>query len=293
MKKKRMKIIKILVLPIILILFGCEKEHLETQNHDSQKFRVKEVKLKNLMNESKYRNLLQSITGNSELQRSSFENQNGFTISNGTVKIIETDSLTSYTMLILPDQSLDTGSFENLVIQEDIFNNLKVAIYKYTLSSITFSIHDSFHFEGTIDKYSVINLSGLNKTSQPITQAGGCYDYILMCNYGGSEHLAGHNCTKTYLKLVTVLCSSPPFDGGFNEGSGGGGDGGGVDSPTFNNDEITTSPVLSVEDAQTFSLFLNNLKITDLEAFNYLNFHPEIKNQSFSYLVPLLSESQK
>lgn len=290
MKKKRMKIIKLLVLPIVLILFGCEKEHLENQNHDSQKFRVKEVKLKNLMNESKFRNLLQSITGNSELQRSSFENQNGFTISNENVKIIETDSLISYTMLILPDQSLDTGSFENLVIQEDIFNNLKVAIYKYTPSSITSSIHNSFHFEGTIDKFSVINLSGLNKTSQPITQAGGCYDYILMCNNNstggiGAEHPAGANCRRTYMKLVTVLCSSPPFDVGFSSGSGGSGVGGGVDSPTFNNDEITTSPVLSVEDAQTFSLFLDNLRTTNLAVHNYLNLHPEIKNQSFSYLV--------
>ena len=249
MKKKRMKIIKLLVLPIVLILFGCEKEHLENQNHDSQKFRVKEVKLKNLMNESKFRNLLQSITGNSELQRSSFENQNGFTISNENVKIIETDSLISYTMLILPDQSLDTGSFENLVIQEDIFNNLKVAIYKYTPSSITSSIHNSFHFEGTIDKFSVINLSGLNKTSQPITQAGGCYDYILMCNNNstggiGAEHPAGANCRRTYMKLVTVLCSSPPFDVGFSSGSGGSGDGG-IASPTYDYKEVTTSPIFN------------------------------------------------
>ena len=221
MRKNKWLLPKIMIyFAFVAIDLSCEKEEFKEQNLDSQKFRVKEVKLQNLMNEPKFNNLLQNITDNSVLQRSSFENQNDFTIYNDVVKIIETDPLTSYTMQILCDNPVDNISFYNLVIQEDIFNNQKAAIYKYTPNSISSTTHNSFHFDGTIDKFSLGNSANINRVSNEQSLMSECYDFLLYCNNNGSggvgeEHPAGANCKRTYIKKIKVICTSPPFDGGF------------------------------------------------------------------------------
>lgn len=261
----------------IAINFSCEKEEFKEQNLDSQKFRVKEVKLQNLMNEPKFINLLQNITDNSVLQRSSFENQNGFTISNDVVKIIETDSLTSYTMKILCDNPIDNISFYNLVVQEDILNNQKAAIYKYTPNSISNTTHNSFHFDGTIDKFSLGNSSNINRVSQQNATMSDCYDYNLMCNYGGTEHPAGVNCTRTYVKRFKVICTSPPFDGGFGDTGGGGG--GANDNPSDENNEIITTPILTTENPIPLTNPCNKVK-------NITNNTPNLKSKITNFKTP-------
>lgn len=272
------------VLPKIMIYFAfvainlsCEKEEFKSQNLDSQKFRVKEVKLQNLIKESKFNNLLQNITNNSELQRSSFENQNSFTIPNDFVKIIETDSLTSYTMKILCTNPIDNISFYNLVVQENIFNNLKTAIYKYTPNSISNTIHNSFHFEGIIDKFSLSSTTKQNKESQNKSKMAECYDYNLMCNYLGTEHPAGVNCTRTYVKKIKVICSSPPFDGGFDDTGNGGG--GANDNPSEDNNEIITTPILTTENPKPLTTPCNRVK-------NITNNTPNLKSKITNLKTP-------
>ena len=75
-----------------------------------------------LKTDSKFRNLHDKVVernGHSlAMARGSFENANGFTIVNTDIKIIETDSIISYTLLVEKDVT-EAGTFDNLVIQTD------------------------------------------------------------------------------------------------------------------------------------------------------------------------------
>jgi hypothetical protein len=148
-------------------------------------------------------------------------------------------------MQILCDNPVDNISLYNLVLQEDILNNQKAVIYKYTPISISSTTHNSFHFDGTIDKFSLGYSTQMNRPSQQNITMSDCYDYILMCNYGGTEHPAGVNCTRTYVKKFKVICATPPFEGGFGDTGGGGG--GANENPSEENNDIVTTPVLTVD----------------------------------------------
>ena len=261
----------------IAINLSCEKDLYDDAVYKPEKSTIKEVKFDELFKDSKFKSLLQSVSNNSNIARSAFENQNGFTISNTNVKVIQTDSVTSYTMLIQRDSVFNSSYFENLVIQEDIFNNQKAFIIKYTPNQITSTVDNSFAFQGKIKK-SQIAFTGFNRSGsyQNTTQAD-CYIEVLMCSYG-EDHVAGQGCVDKpnptlYLKKIAVLCQDngggsggsgdisigDPFNGGggssgsdgddlgdpFSGGSSSGGSGNG--STNTNNDgfdsEVVTSPV--------------------------------------------------
>jgi hypothetical protein len=175
-------------------------------------------------------------------------------------------------MLINRDNATDDSFFENLVIQEDNNTNQKAVLIKYTPTSITNSIDNSFIFEGTIQKSRAIHFSGLNRTNLENITDSDCYVEYTMCNWGGNEHHAGAECTQTYVKRYKVSCvddgsgngmggddgfwSGDNGDGNFNGGgsSGGGGgnsDGNGntegdnnnYDGPSEQDTTIITSPI--------------------------------------------------
>ncbi|RBA29575.1 hypothetical protein DPN68_02725 [Flavobacterium tibetense] len=210
---------KITLLFITAMLLGsCEKDEIyEKRQNSNSKPKIREVKFNELFKkDKKFSSLFEKITSTN--QRSSFENQHGFTILDGNVKVIEYNSITSYTMLINRDNVTDDSFFENLVIQEDNNANQKAVLIKYTPTSITNSIDNSFIFEGTIQKSRAIHFSGLNKTNFENTTNSDCYVEYTMCNWGGTEHHAGANCTQTYTKRVKVNCID---EGGSGNGSGG------------------------------------------------------------------------
>ena len=123
--------------------------------------------------------------------------KNDFTISNGLAKIITAGDFTSYTLQITRIQPT-LEYFENLVIQQDANYNIRVAIVKYyptTIASET--THKSFSFEGRIN---ITNIP-LAVTSPYTNFSRGCTYEVVMCNYGGSEHVAGSCCETTYIKV--------------------------------------------------------------------------------------------
>ena len=237
----------------IAINLSCEKDLYDDAVYKPEKSTIKEVKFDELFKDSKFKSLLQSVSNNSNIARSAFENQNGFTISNTNVKVIQTDSVTSYTMLIQRDSVFNYSYFENLVIQEDIFNNQKAFIIKYTPNQITSTLDNSFAFQGKIKK-SQIAFTGFNRSGsyQNTTQAD-CYIEVLMCSYG-EDHVAGQGCVDKpnptlYLKKIAVLCQDngggsggsgdisigDPFNGG---GGSSGSDGDGLGDPFIFKDKI-------------------------------------------------------
>ena len=273
MRKNKWLLPKIMIcVAFIAINISCDKEPYDEAITISKQAGIREVKFDELLKENKFKNLLTALNNNqlqrSASARSAFENQHSFTISNSVVKVIETDSLTSYTMLIERDGNTNQTTFANLVIQEDIYNVQRAAIYKYTPTDITSTEHNSFLFRGHIQKKEITNFSGFNRVYEQTTNSDDCYGYVSMCNYGGSEHPAGANCTRTYVVRVKVICAGPSTGGGngndddFWDGNSGGNNdglgypygyagGGGGPSDTqltpleqlHNIDDVVTSPI--------------------------------------------------
>lgn len=274
MKKQLFK--NILIFSIIILLTSCSEELYEEELDASKnKTSIKEMKFDKLFKDKKFNTLLNKVTNykagnNSNTARSTFENQNGFTISNEIVKIITYDSLTSYTMLVERDSlnSQSTG-FENLVIQEtNLGDNVKAFLIKYMPNQIIPTTHNSFTFEGTIQK-SKLAFTGFNRGASENTIQSDCYVDVLMCNeswsggVAGTSHVAGEGCKNIRflsVRKVKVLCAdgsgggggdsggdSSGDSGGFGDPYGGGGAGGGTGSSDPNDSEaeedVITSPV--------------------------------------------------
>ena len=316
MRKNKWLLTKTMIyFAFIAINLSCEKDLYDDAVYKPEKSTIKEVKFDELFKDSKFKSLLQSVSNNSNIARSAFENQNGFTISNTNVKVIQTDSITSYTMLIQRDSVFNSSYFENLVIQEDIFNNQKAFIIKYTPNQITSTVDNSFAFQGKIKK-SQIAFTGFNRSGsyQNTTQAD-CYIEVLMCSYG-EDHVAGQGCVDKpnptlYLKKIAVLCQDngggsggsgdisigDPFNGGggssgsdgddlgdpFSGGSSSGGSGNG--STNTNNDgfdsEVVTSPISNQDIINTY-LFYNSLSPNQQ---SWANENVDAYNQLIQYQI--------
>jgi hypothetical protein len=194
--------------------------------------------------------LLEKVSHTSNAARTSFENQNGFTISDGFVKVIETDSVISYTMLIERDVVTDTISFENLVIQENKFNTSEKAYsIKYTPTIIAPSGHDSFYYEGT-EVLKNLAFTGFNRVGENAIETNNCYVNVVQvwCSQPNpgetNHHLARKGCLAStqYYKVVNILSSDCEGDGSSSGSSGsnnnnapqeptGPGNSGGITSP--------------------------------------------------------------
>jgi hypothetical protein len=248
MKQKRKHILKkLLIFGIAVMLASCSEELFDEAIESSNKRAIKEVKFNELYKDSKFKNLIEKVSHNSNAARTSFENQNGFTISDGFVKVIETDSVISYTMLIERDVVTDTISFENLVIQENKFNTSEKAYsIKYTPTIIEPSGDDSFYFEGTSELKNLA-FTGFNRAgSNENTTESSCYVDVVQvwCSqpYRGStqHHIAGAGCSISTLYFKTVSVYSPESCDNNSSGTSGAPQGG--NGPGNIGGEIT-SPV--------------------------------------------------
>ena len=205
-------------------------------------------------------------------------------------------------MLIERDENTNETFFENLVIQEDIFNNQKAAIFKYSPTLITPTYHNSFLFQGSIQKQNINNFSGFNRNSYENTTQSECYADVLMCNESwsggslGSEHTATGACRNInflFVKRVRVICAGDSGGGGggdFWDGSGsgdngsgfgdtGGGGGGANDFPSDENNEIVTSPILTVDNPRPLTNPCNRVK-------NITNNTPNLKSKITNFKTP-------
>ncbi len=171
------------------------------------------------------------------------------------------------------------------MIQQNIFDNQKAAIYKYTPNQIITKGHNSFQFEGYVRQQN-INFKGFNRNNNQNVTLSDCYVDQLMCSESwlnpgtsGSTHSATGSCRNINFLFVSrkeVICpdeggstgggginddfwsgNNNPNDGGFGNPYGNpGGGGGGSDSestiplvylPNINN--LLTSPILNSENS--------------------------------------------
>jgi len=241
MKKKRMKIIKLLVLPIVLFLFGCEKDLYDEHLH---KAIVKsEISLEQFKKETGLNDFIPTIkiklNDANSLQRNadgSYE-LSDFDIDTSIIKRIVVNEKITYTFQLIPKEEVNDRIF-NIVYyfkegwQYNIFEikptpenliELKLGLTKKIDGTLT-KVFQSFPVQ-TFDNCTVVTIW--------IENCWGCTgtcDGCTICLYHTSVLVCGQNPSYLYL------------DAGPSTGGGGGG---GASSTTTNNNEVATSPILN------------------------------------------------
>jgi hypothetical protein len=243
--REKKKISGLLLLSFVSLVFvSCElqEEAIHQHVHNSNA-KLYEMKFEELMTNKRFVTSFSKLpkskksSTTASLGRTVMENEYGFTIADKPAKVIEDNGETSYTFLITRD-STDANSFENLVIQTDSTNTTKAVILKYNLTSpITSSADDSYSFTYNREITPIVyNNATVNETSKEIII---CYSVLtLYCNWGGSEHVAGMNCTPAYTYNTYKEECFSIVDGSSGTSSHNGGSGG-----TGGPNTITTSPV--------------------------------------------------
>ncbi|MCA1965827.1 MAG: hypothetical protein LDL23_04165, partial [Flavobacterium sp.] len=194
------------------------------------------------------------------------EEQYQFTIANKPVKVIETESATSYTILI--NRAIDdVNSFENLIVQQLNSGETTANIIKYvpfqpaTIES--YFLNGDFNGNRTITL--IVYNDNLINTTNKITNVCStvcttlCYD--CKPNYSSeyqTPHTPGANCpTSSISTSCEQVCVTYDDGGGSSSNpidiTGGGGTGGtdDLDTPhndSGNNNPIVTAPVLELEE---------------------------------------------
>ena len=249
MTKKIKKNLLLFFLGIIISSCELQEGAIHHHEHDSN-LKLYEMKLEELMTNKKFVNSFSKLPKNKKsipnatLGRTVMEDEYGFTIANKPAKVIENNGETSYTFLITRD-STNTDIFENLVIQTDSSNTTKAVIIKYNLTSpITSSEDNSYAFSSNSEITPIVyNNTQVSESSKMIII---CYWITTTyCNYGGSEHIAGTNCTASYMYTNSTYHCTAGDDGTMDDiPSGGGssdGGGGGITTTGSNYDGSDTS----------------------------------------------------
>ena len=231
------KIFSFLSICIIFGISGCETEKEITINQD--KYSIKEYSFKEILKEPKFQNVFSTIMNGLKQSKNTNTIENSgnipdFTIDENKIKKITKDEYTSYSMLVVRPIT-NENYFENLVLEIDSTKTIKAFLIKYTHSEkmLYNPDHQAYEFIGT----SEINEIEYDPTVFMPFVANDIFCYnVLMCNYGGHEHLAGAKCTSVY---VTQVCES-------SGGGGGGGTGGGGSSTSTSTSTTTTTTTATV-----------------------------------------------
>lgn len=212
---------KILLLSFSLLLIfltgSCEKDDSHSHQHFGKRNSVvKEVSLEKLLNNRKFNQVFSKISqkqvSSAQEARSSIIEQYDFTIDNYPAKVIELDSLTSYTFSINNATRTDSV-FENLVINHYTDGSVKAAIFKFfpesdnVLNSIIIEEHNSKGFVGTIQVTDIDYESSIlvqRQSTVCVTFRG------LLCDYEYT-HPAGERCSTTYWGSFTTCDTTFEF----------------------------------------------------------------------------------
>jgi len=263
MKQKLRQIFKIGLFATFFATIGCSEDETPSAHaQEHEEHLVKEISFEELLKQPVFSQAYEKVTekykknSNALQARTAMEDEYGFTIASDDAKVIETDSITSYTLRIERDIS-DPSYFENLVIQVD--NNsedTRALILKYNLTShIVPSEHGSVNFTADVEGTPIVfDASDSGKTAPIVCH----YIIFTFCRQGGEVHLAGERCTNTFDgPPMLVGCTGGGETGGGDDGSmpgssgpgssgpGSSGGGSGGSNPHYpTNPPIITAPVI-------------------------------------------------
>ena len=268
MKHKLKKILLLYLLSGMLFVSCSLEEDYATKKRYEEKMKISHVSFGELLKNKKFSTAYSKVLQQQSLtNKTVMEEQYQFTIANKPVKVIETESATSYTILI--NRAIDdVNSFENLIVQQFNSGETTANIIKYvpfqpaTIES--YFLNGDFNGNRTVTPI-VYNDNLINSTNK-ITNICStvcttlCYD--CKPNYSSEyqiPHPLQNGCpTKSISTSCDQVCVSYDDGGGSSSNpidlTGGGGTGGTtgeVETPpndSGNNNPIVTAPVLELEE---------------------------------------------
>ena len=217
MTKNSTKMLKLLFFISIVMLSSCSaEEDLLSNNENKQAIRIESVKFEELLKRQDFRKAYSKIhhsTDSISSMTTIMETQNGFTISDFPVKIIEYgNNRKSFTLSILADNQKN-NEFDNLVLDIDSINNVKATMVKYKpISPVEIITSNNVKFEGNIELTPIVYNTAASNLSSKL--ADFCISIITSKCNGIPYDCGGHICGFT----STRICSG---SGGSGSSSGG------------------------------------------------------------------------
>lgn len=258
----------------VLSLTSCEKNEVQQENVDGLEGNsiIEMSSYEELENEpifvKAFGKISKKITKSGQVgtySRTSGNKLLDFKIDSSNIKIVKDKYYTSYNIPV--SRSVKSKDyFENLVILLDSVGKYESYLVKYYPDApiTTINEHASFTFNGKIDIKPIdyeIDTSMLARMSYQ------CIDVtIWYCNWGGEEHIAGANCTESYMYTKTTSYCDWVDDGGSGGGSTGGDPGGSTGGGTSSGGDGdtggTSKPIgpVVITDEMKYDAFYSDLE---------------------------------
>ena len=279
--KNMRNLFKLFTLFIIAVqLVSCEAEKVAT--HSGTSLLVsKKISLQQFLQETKINNFDASIHLENKLQNKTADGRyelTDFEIDTDLINRMEYNQKTTYSFVASPKDTITENYFNLIYFKKNNVWEMKIVELKPNPDNlIQLQSGLTTEFEGQMRMvYETVSTT----MSQPCTYVTITVENCQGC-VGTCDQCSSCVSSRTYSfcnSNIQYISSTPSAPSSFNGGDGGGG---GANADT---NEIVIDPNLANLDFNKIILFLNNLRTTDLAAFNYLNSHPEIKNQVMNYL---------
>ena len=259
---------------------SCEAEKVAT--HSGTSLLVsKKISLQQFLQETKINNFDASIHLENKLQNKTADGRyelTDFEIDTDLINRMEYNQKTTYSFVASPKDTITENYFNLIYFKKNNVWEMKIVELKPNPDNlIQLQSGLTTEFEGQMRMvYETVSTT----MSQPCTYVTITVENCQGC-VGTCDQCSSCVSSRTYSfcnSNIQYISSTPSAPSSFNGGDGGGG---GANADT---NEIVIDPNLANLDFNKIILFLNNLRTTDLAAFNYLNSHPEIKNQVMNYL---------
>ena len=212
MKQNLKKLKSLLVISMAGFLFSCQEELISEKHVLKNDLKISQKSFQEVYKNPQFNNALFKTynnvknKSNYKTSNTSFKKQYGFDIYENTVNIVEKDSITSYTMCLLPKND-DLNSYENLVIQIDNHDNVKSFIIKSTPDNSQIDLaNNSIDFKGTKIIRPLYGL-GPNETSKGESYEV-CITYVTgdVCPVHPATHTPGTGDCKAPPPVTTQYC---------------------------------------------------------------------------------------
>lgn len=277
--KNLFKLFTLFILAVLLV--NCEAEKVASHSGTSL-LNSKKISLQQFLQETKIKNFDASIHLDNKLQNRTADGRyelTDFEIDTDLINRMEYNQKTTYSFVASPKDIIAENYFNLIYYKKNNVWEMKIVELKPNPDNlIQLKSGLTEDFEGQMRMvYETVPTT----MSQPCTYIMIPVERSQGCNQPPCDRCNICMTSMTYIFCNSVIefISAPPLAPSGPNGADGGGGGANADP-----NEIVIDPNLANLDFNKIILFLDNLRTTDLVAFNYLNSHPEIKNQVFRYL---------
>lgn len=266
----------------LLLITGCETQEtvLKDSSLSAKDMKISSKKLSDLLSYDIFKNALKQISktkNNSSLQnKTSIENEFGFSIVSESVKVIEVDDYTFYTMFIEKESS-SIKDVDNFIVKIKDNGEIEAYLSKYKEILLGNKTYENIQKE--------LELIFSNKSIASDENGVHCiYTYSIMCNNNvgpssqySHDHTVTDDCTLPQYYYVTVdkICFPNGSGGGYSNSSSeiggnspdnssgphGGSSGGGFDS-----NGVVLTPIVQ----HHYNVTANILELSPAQ-INYIN----------------------